>query len=124
MMERLKEYVKHEQADWHRILLLLRYELQMWSLRARAWISPSSRRELRRLRGQRGLKLNIASGADVIPGWVSVDASHHAQVRLDLRRRLPFPDNSVALLYSEHFLDHLQDPDVAGRFLRDCRRVL
>ena len=123
-MTRLKEYLRHEQPDWHRILLLLRYELEMWTLRAQAWLSPSSRRELQRLRHQRGLKLNIASGADTIPGWISVDASRHAHVRADLRRRLPFADNSAALLYSEHFLDHLQYPDVAGRVLRECRRIL
>jgi SAM-dependent methyltransferase len=41
----------------------------------------------------------------------------------DLRKGLPFPDNSIDAAYHSHFLEHLDRP-IAGVFLREIRRVL
>ena len=41
----------------------------------------------------------------------------------DVRKRLPFPDASMAAIYSSHLLEHLY-LDEAERLLAECRRVL
>ena len=43
---------------------------------------------------------------------------------LDMREPMPFSDNSVAIVYSEHFFEHLDYPGPAERFLKECRRIL
>jgi len=41
----------------------------------------------------------------------------------DLRKGIPFPDNTFEVVYHSHFLEHL-DRSVACSFLKDCHRVL
>jgi predicted SAM-dependent methyltransferase len=71
------------------------------------------------------LKLNLGCGTYIKPGWVNVD-SHYPEVdlQLDLREKLPFPDGSALIVYSEHFFEHLEYPDQAMRFLGESWRVL
>ena len=96
-----------------------------------------------------GVSLNIGSGPAVAPGWISIDGSWQARFAgrpaaarlvsrltgrrvghwpagircLDVRRGLPFPDNSVDVVYSSHMIEHLFR-DEAAAFLREVRRVL
>jgi SAM-dependent methyltransferase len=59
------------------------------------------------------------------PGWVNIDwFFENADLRLDLREGLPFPDDSASIIYSEHFLEHLGFPDEVFRLLRESWRVL
>jgi len=70
------------------------------------------------------LQLNLGCGSKVKPGWLNLDLSPWADYRLDLRRELPLPDLSCAIIYSEHFLEHLEYPTIASSFLKDCHRLL
>lgn len=70
------------------------------------------------------LKLNIGCGANLKEGWINIDLSPEADLQLDVREPLPFPDGSATLIYSEHFLEHLEYPDEAINFLRESFRVL
>lgn len=70
------------------------------------------------------LKLNIGCGANLKEDWISIDLSPEADLQLDVREPLPFPDNSAKLIYSEHFLEHLEYPDEAINFLKESFRVL
>jgi len=71
------------------------------------------------------LKLHIACGTDLKPGWVNVDLFEEtADLRLDLRELFPFPTASVTIIHSEHFLEHLDFPDEVEHFLRESYRVL
>jgi predicted SAM-dependent methyltransferase len=67
--------------------------------------------------------LHIGCGPNRKPGWVNIDLDKEADIRLDLREALPFPDNSVKMVYSEHFFEHLSLEE-GSRFLRECLRVL
>lgn len=67
--------------------------------------------------------LHIGCGTNIKPGWVNVDLGRDADITLDLREPLPFPDNSVTMVYSEHFFEHLTLEE-GTRFLRECLRVL
>jgi predicted SAM-dependent methyltransferase len=93
-------------------------ELKIQSLHRRAW------RSARKYKGVSGLRLNIGCGPNCKKGWVNIDLSWQADLQLDLREALPFEDNSVAEIYSEHFLEHLEYPSEVRRFLQESWRVL
>src|SRR5688572_6900627 len=101
----------------------------------------ASVKRARVFRDQTGLKLNLGCGPNLKPGWVNVDLSPEADLHLDLREPLPFEDGSVAMIYSEHFFEHLAyangfesgawsglelpgHPSEALAFLRESLRVL
>jgi predicted SAM-dependent methyltransferase len=67
--------------------------------------------------------LHIGCGPNRKPDWINIDLNQDADICLDLREPLPFPDNSVKMVYSEHFFEHL-DLEEGTRFLRECLRVL
>jgi predicted SAM-dependent methyltransferase len=71
-----------------------------------------------------GLKLNIGCGSNRKQGWINIDLSPEAELSLDMRERIPFDDNSAMMIYSEHFFEHLDYPNDAKHFLRECFRVL
>ncbi len=78
----------------------------------------------RKYRNQSGLRLHVGCGPNIKPEWVNIDLKNTADLRLDIREPLPFRDGSCAMIYSEHFLEHIGYPDPVGAFLRECRRVL
>jgi predicted SAM-dependent methyltransferase len=78
---------------------------------------------LRRARRIDAVRLELGSGPRVKPGWVNIDFAPNADLRLDLRRPLPFADESVELIHSEHTLEHLSEED-GLRLLRECERVM
>ena len=61
-----------------------------------------------------GRKLHVGSGANHIQGWTNVDLGPPADVICDIRAGLPFPEGSCDLVFSEHFLEHV-DYDLAAR---------
>lgn len=83
------------------------------------------------------LRVHLGCGNDIRRGWLNVDMSPPAVARrtaraardgtrlvvLDLRNGLPLPPGSCDLIYSSHFLEHLEFPD-GLRLLRDCHRSL
>jgi len=89
-----------------------------------------------------GLKLNLGCGGVVVDGWVNVDYSLGAKFkkipvvrRLPLFRfhwskgivihdlRKPFPWKDAQMIYSSHFLEHL-DAEQGSEFLQHCRQAL
>jgi predicted SAM-dependent methyltransferase len=71
-----------------------------------------------------GLGLNLGCGDRMLPGWINVDLCAKADLRLDLREPIPLPDGCSAIIYCEHFLEHLKYPEEALPFLKECRRLL
>ncbi len=69
--------------------------------------------------------LNIGCGDTFHPQWVNLDASpaDPSVTAWDLRRGLPFEDNSFAAVYGSHVLEHLESV-AAIRLLRECHRIL
>lgn len=70
------------------------------------------------------LKLNIGCGNNCKDGWLNVDRRPPADLTIDVTQGLPLPDESCALIYSEHFLEHLEYPYESIPFLIECYRVL
>jgi len=69
-------------------------------------------------------KLHLGCGPNYKDGWLNVDLFGVADINLDLREPLPFPDARFALVYTEHFLEHVDYPQATLRFLGECFRVL
>ena len=92
-------------------------ELRLWSTHRRAV------RQAQRLPAT-GLKLHLGSGPNRKSGWVNIDLHQEADLTLDLREPLPFRDNSCAIVYSEHVLEHFEYPEPVMSMLRDWLRVL
>jgi len=100
-----------------------------------------------------GLRVNLGSGTTAPSGWLNMDRSpglllrkipflraflRNAGVlrgpqadvmwppnvrRHDVRKGLPFPAESVEVIYSSHMVEHLPRDD-AVRLVKECRRVL
>lgn len=70
------------------------------------------------------LKLNVGCGDVYLNGWVNIDLdSSKADLKCDVRGRLPYEDASVDFIFSEHFIEHLSVND-GVEFFKECFRVL
>jgi len=70
------------------------------------------------------LKLHVGCGNVRFEGWVNIDITgKHLDVKCDVRKGLPCADNSAALIYNEHFLEHLTCEEGLD-VLREFHRVL
>ena len=56
-------------------------------------------------------------------GWITVDITRNCDLFWDLRKGLPFPDESVSKIYSSHLFEHLTYEE-GQRLLTECRRAL
>src|SRR2546427_1515979 len=67
---------------------------------AREWLSRP---------GSGMVKVNVGSGLRhrLGPDWKNLDILRGADIRADVRKGLPFEDQSVDFIYSEHFIEHL-----------------
>ncbi len=69
--------------------------------------------------------LNLGCGTNFHLAWVNLDINPSCSAVLlwDLRRGVPFPDDSFDVVYHSHLLEHLHVQD-APRFMSECYRVL
>jgi hypothetical protein len=69
--------------------------------------------------------LNLGCGSRYHPEWTNVDRrpSGPGVIVYDIRKGIPFPDNSFDAVYHSHFLEHLSRKE-AALFLKECFRVL
>ena len=84
------------------------------------------RKKAKRFLGQRDLRLNIGCGPNPKSGWVNIDLFSDSpdMLSLDLRRDLPFSDESASIIYGEHVFEHLEYPDETGHLLGEAYRIL
>jgi predicted SAM-dependent methyltransferase len=73
--------------------------------------------KIRNLRKADTLKLHVGCGKVKFPGWVNIDIEPGAaDLIIDVRKGLPFDDESVDYIYNEHFIEHLT--------YEECEKVL
>jgi predicted SAM-dependent methyltransferase len=79
----------------------------------------------RRLAGVTDCRVNVGCGSRPTPGWINLDLQPvQGCIIWDCRRGLPFSDNVVTAIYSEHAFEHLDLETEAKPFLHECRRCL
>jgi len=84
--------------------------------------SQRTRRQFAKLQECR---VNIGCGPRPTPGWANLDVLPAEGVQFwDCRRGLPFSDNAVSAIYSEHSFEHLDLETEAKPFLQECLRCL
>ena len=69
--------------------------------------------------------LNLGCGTHFHPAWTNIDVSHvspHVRIR-DVRKGLPFSDETFDVVYHSHLLEHLPR-EAALPFIKECYRVL
>lgn len=69
------------------------------------------------------IRIDLGCGLLRRPGFIGIDISLGADIQWDIRRGLPFKDNAVLEIRSDHFFEHLELPIVVEA-LRECYRVL
>lgn len=70
------------------------------------------------------LRLDIGAGKTKLDGWEGIDAINFGQKHVhDVRKGLPFDDNSVDEVRSSHFVEHLTGTERIA-FFNDLWRVM
>ena len=71
------------------------------------------------------VKLNIGSGRKPIEGYINIDRNPNVNPDIvrDVERGLPFGDNTVDIIYTEHFMEHVE-PDLIDFIMFEVWRVL
>ncbi len=89
-------------------------------------VTNATWRVRRRYKHQRDFPLNIGCGACGKPGWVNLDFYSLPGVNCvyDCRKNLPFSDDSVKFIFTEHFFEHIDYTEEVPLFLSECWRVL
>ena len=105
---------------------ILRDEVNSVVGRAQTRVLPSRRRHLRRIRAGRELRVNVACGPQVLPGFINLDLhrTHPEIMAWDSRRSLPLADGSARGIRVEQFVEHLEAREEVPLFLHDCYRAL
>lgn len=98
----------------------LRAEIHMAWIRLKSWRTP------RHFKDAQNLLVNLGAGDGGKPGWVNVDISDGPGVNCiyDVRKKFPFPDNSVKGIFCEHVFEHIDYTEEAPFFLSEAYRSL
>jgi predicted SAM-dependent methyltransferase len=108
-----------------RASFLLRSEAGLYGgVTLRGQIDGQQRKRLHDMQRQHHLKLHLACGDRLLPGWVNIDLVPMADLRLDLRDSLPLPAGCAQYIYASHYLEHLDYRREAPPFLQECHRLL
>ena len=76
------------------------------------------------LRSGQPIRLEIGSGPKKSSkGWTTIDWCGGVDLRWNLMKKMPFPDNSVDVVYSSHVLEHFPYHSLVA-LLDDCFRIL
>jgi predicted SAM-dependent methyltransferase len=68
-------------------------------------------------------KLHLGSGGRILRGWANIDITGLRTIPWDLRKPLPLQSGQVRFVYSEHFIEHI-DEDAARRLLSRVRSAM
>jgi predicted SAM-dependent methyltransferase len=94
-------------------------ELDLWEAHARSTATLGT--QAGRLEARH---IQIGGGVHTLNGYVNVDLVPPADVLWDVREGLPFREITAQVIFTEHFLEHIDYPVSVKRFVAECFRVL
>src|SRR5262245_20205746 len=96
------------------------------ALKSYSWLHRVNPRQLSKDVVQNATYLNAGCGKKPREGFVNLDYTWQPGVDLvwDLGRKLPFKENSLKGVYTEHCMEHLPFQMVTGHVIREFYRVL
>lgn len=105
---------------------IVRYEVRAARTRLTNRLSPAFHGKVAKLKREHDLQVNLGSGGRGLPGWVNIEMmpANDTTLCLDIRRKLPLADGSVARLFCEHVVEHVDFRHDLPAMLADWRRVL
>ena len=68
--------------------------------------------------------VQLGCGNHLIDNYINIDINDKADVKWDVRKSLPFDDDSMEKIFSEHFFEHIDYPVSANKLLEESYRVL
>ena len=103
----------------------IRYELYLARIRLQNQVIPSNVVLRRGLGRENNVKLHWGCGSRRLDGWINIDGwqSSATDYVHDLRTELPFKNESVELIFTEHVLEHIE-LNIAHRVLVDFFRIM
>lgn len=69
------------------------------------------------------VNLDLGCGSQKKDGFIGIDLSQEADIQWDLTWGLPLGDETVSIIRSDHFFEHLEQSDLM-HLLKECRRIL
>jgi predicted SAM-dependent methyltransferase len=69
-------------------------------------------------------RVQIGGGHHLIEGFYNIDIVPPADLIWDVRESLPLPHESAEVLFSEHFLEHIDYPRSVKHYVAEVHRVL
>lgn len=104
----------------------IRLELNAWRVSTLNIINPLRRANIKKLKNQRNLLVNIGCGPFGKANWINLDLFQAQNVTLtvDCRTRLPLGTASCSGIHVEHYLEHLDPVEERPYFLKECYRCL
>src|SRR5680860_1111425 len=70
------------------------------------------------------IKINIGCGNNIHTDWINMDLFPSSGIKkINVKKRLPFLDDEVDVIYHSHLLEHLEKQD-AMKFMLECHRIL
>ena len=71
------------------------------------------------------IRLEYGAGGRQMDGFYRVDRFDPCELYIDFEKDImPFPDNSVDMIYSAHFFEHVRYPQPMRSILEDAHRIL
>jgi predicted SAM-dependent methyltransferase len=67
--------------------------------------------------------VNLGGGSNTFDRWLTADVDPRADVFVDVTKPLPFPSQSIDVIYLEEVIEHISRDD-GDRLLGECRRIL
>jgi len=77
-----------------------------------------------KIRQKKHLKVQLGSGKHILKGFLNIDAFPPADLICDIREGVPLQDKTAKLIFTEHFLEHIDYPKSVKKVVKECYRIL
>lgn len=127
-MENNQSYIKELEENINKVLSSnisygLRSALSKVNKEISIFINCSIKNEKKEFKNKSKDKIQIGGGTRYLDDYFNIDINEPADLIHDVREGIPFDDNVSNKIYCEHFLEHLDYPRSAYKFIEECYRI-